>query len=94
MLAGDVAAKRFAQTKWREGYDQQQVDDFLARVQRTLAEYERGRPADPVTAEQVVASRFQPTRFRTGYAQDEVDDFLDAVVVELRQHETRWGVRD
>jgi DivIVA domain-containing protein len=91
MLAGDVAAKRFAPTKWREGYDQQQVDDFLARVQATLAEYERGRPADPLTAEDVVASRFLPTRFRVGYSQDQVDDFLDEVVVELRRHEARWS---
>ncbi|GGK92870.1 DivIVA domain-containing protein [Curtobacterium luteum] len=91
MLAGDVAAKRFAPTKWREGYDQGQVDDFLDRVRATLAAYERGRPAEPLTAEDVTMSRFRPTRFRDGYDQDEVDDFLDQVVVELRQHEARWS---
>jgi DivIVA domain-containing protein len=89
MLASDVTNVRFAPTKWREGYDQREVDDFLDRVRATLAGYEAGRPVDPLTPEDVTLARFQPTKFREGYRQDEVDDFLDRVVVALRQHTTR-----
>jgi len=89
MLASDVANAKFAPTKWREGYDQREVDDFLDRVRATLAGYEAGRPVDPLTPEDVTLARFQPTKFREGYRQDEVDDLLDRVVVALRQHATR-----
>jgi DivIVA domain-containing protein len=89
MLATDVAAKRFQPTKFREGYDQREVDDFLDRVQAVLAGYEQGRPVDTLTPEDVVNTRFRPTRWRDGYDQDQVDDFLDEIVVALRQHATR-----
>lgn len=85
MLASDVAAKRFQPTKFREGYDQAEVDDFLDRVQATLAGYERGRPSEPLTPEDVIATTFSPTRWRDGYDQGQVDDFLDQIVVALRQ---------
>lgn len=86
MRADDVRARRFTATKWREGYDQHDVDTFLDRVQRTLAGYEQRRPVDPLEPEEVVAVRFTPTRFRAGYDQGQVDDFLDEVVVALRAH--------
>lgn len=86
MRAEDVRAKRFGTTKWREGYEQDDVDAFLDRVQRTLAGYELRRPVDPLEPEDVVAARFTPTRFRAGYDQGQVDDFLDQVVVALRTH--------
>ncbi|MBB1197824.1 DivIVA domain-containing protein [Curtobacterium flaccumfaciens pv. flaccumfaciens] len=89
MLAREVADKRFRPTKFREGYDQSEVDAFLDRIQTTLAGYEQRRPVDPLTPEQVAAVRFQPTKFREGYDQGQVDDFLDEVVVALRQHGAR-----
>ncbi len=89
MLAKDVSDKRFRPTKWREGYDQGEVDAFLDRIQTTLAGYEQGRPVDPLTPDDVTAVRFQPTKFREGYDQDQVDDFLDEVVIALRQHAVR-----
>lgn len=89
MLAADVVNKRFQPTKFRAGYDQGQVDDFLDKVQATLAGYEQGRPSAALTAEDVVATRFSPTRWRDGYDQGEVDDFLDEIVVALRQLRTR-----
>lgn len=89
MRADDVRARRFTTTKWREGYDQHDVDAFLERVQRTLAGYEQRRPVDPLEPEDVVAVRFAPTRFRAGYDQGQVDDFLDEVVVALRTHRGR-----
>ncbi len=89
MLAGDVSAKKFSLTKWREGYDVDQVDDLLAQVEATFASYEQGRRVVPLTADEVASARFNPTKFRTGYGQQEVDDFLDQVVVALRQYEAR-----
>ena len=89
MLASDVTAKRFRPTKFRQGYDQGEVDTFLDRVHATLAGYEQGRPADPLTPEDVTNARFTPTAWREGYAQGEVDDFLDEVVVALRQAQQR-----
>ena len=89
MSAQDVAQKRFSTTRWREGYDQDEVDAFLDRAQATLAALEQGRAGSGLTPEDVVSMRFRPTRFRPGYAQDEVDDFLDEVVVALRHHAPR-----
>ncbi|MBF4613103.1 DivIVA domain-containing protein [Curtobacterium sp. VKM Ac-1376] len=89
MLAREVSDARFRPTRWREGYDQNEVDAFLDRIRATLAGYEHGHPVDPLTPDDVAAVRFQPTKFREGYAQDQVDDFLDEVVVALRKHASR-----
>jgi len=42
MKSTDVAKKKFRPVKWAEGYDVDQVDAFLDRVQATLAAHERG----------------------------------------------------
>jgi len=84
MQAADVAAKTFTPTKFREGYAQEDVDDFLDRVQAAFAAHEQGRVSVELSPEDVTNARFRPTRFRNGYDQDEVDDFLDRVVVALR----------
>lgn len=82
MLTPDeVRGTRFSQTKWREGYDQRDVDAFLDRVAATL---ERPGAAGALTADDVVQVRFRPTKLSAGYDQDEVDDFLDRVVASLR----------
>jgi DivIVA domain-containing protein len=39
MLAREVADKRFQPTKFREGYDQGQVDDFLDEVVVALRQH-------------------------------------------------------
>ncbi len=93
MRAQDVADKRFMPTKFRNGYDQQEVDDLLARIQVTLTVVE-GSPvpttgplatAKPLRAADVKSARFRATKWREGYDQDQVDDFLDDVVNELRR---------
>ncbi|MBU4335778.1 MAG: DivIVA domain-containing protein [Actinobacteria bacterium] len=81
LTAEEVLNSRFRSTRFRDGYDQDEVDGFLDRVVDTL----NGKPGvDPVTVEQVQAVRFTATKFRDGYDQDEVDDFLDRVVEALR----------
>jgi DivIVA domain-containing protein len=62
----------------RRGYNEDQVDDFLDRVQATLA----GK--DNLTAQNVRDVVFDPAAFiRRGYHEDQVDEFLDLVVEEL-----------
>jgi DivIVA domain-containing protein len=93
MRAQDVAEKRFQPTKYRNGYDQQDVDDLLDRVQATLIVAEGGTipttgrlaTAKPLRPEDVKGARFRVSRWREGYDQDQVDDFLDDVVAELRR---------
>ncbi|NQX34708.1 DivIVA domain-containing protein [Herbiconiux sp. VKM Ac-2851] len=89
MKSQDVQEKTFLGTKWREGYEIDQVDSLLARVRQTLVAYEEGRAAtgEVVTTDDVVHARFNQTKFRAGYDQNQVDDFLDKVAVTLREYE-------
>jgi len=48
MTAQDVLAVRFTATKFRPGYDQDEVDDFLDRIGETLAERVGGVPPPAV----------------------------------------------
>jgi DivIVA domain-containing protein len=66
----------------RRGYNEDQVDDFLDRIQATLA------GEDNLTAGEVRAVEFDPAPFiRRGYHEDQVDEFLDLVVEELDRRE-------
>jgi DivIVA domain-containing protein len=94
LRSSDIAAARFTPTKFREGYSQSGVDDFLDVAARALAAAEsRGQlsVAPELTGDDVVNVRFQPTKFRAGYDQDEVDTFLDRIVSALREHESAAG---
>ncbi|WP_421742367.1 DivIVA domain-containing protein [Cellulomonas sp.] len=84
LTSADVLNQKFAATKFREGYDQDEVDDFLDRVVETLKEQEgAGRAAKPLTAWDIGQVRFQTTKWREGYDQQEVDAFLDRVREQL-----------
>ena len=73
ITADEVLAAKFQSTKFTEGYDQDEVDDFLDRVVATLRAREGGAPADrPVTLGDLEAPAFTTTKFREGYAQDDV----------------------
>ncbi|OJV81238.1 MAG: hypothetical protein BGO37_17470 [Cellulomonas sp. 73-92] len=84
ITADEVLAAKFQSTKFTEGYDQDEVDDFLDRVVATLRAREGGAPADrPVTLGDLEAPAFTTTKFREGYAQDAVHDLLARVRDEL-----------
>jgi DivIVA domain-containing protein len=86
LTADDVLNHKFSATKFREGYDQDEVDAFLDRVAVTLRGIERGESTPgAVTAQEVNGVKFKATKFREGYDQDEVDDFLDLVRERLTQ---------
>jgi DivIVA domain-containing protein len=80
----DVRQVRFGSSTFREGYNQDEVDEFLDRVELRLRGA-GGPEIQSLTAEDVVNQRFSATKFRPGYDQDDVDDFLDRIVTELRR---------
>ena len=80
ITAAEVLGAKFQATKFREGYDQVEVDDFLDRVVATLRACEGGAPASaPVTVAELDGSTFTRTTFREGYDTDAVDAMLDRV---------------
>ena len=80
LTAADVLDAKFQGTKFRDGYDQSEVDDFLDRVVETLQARESGSPArHPVTAAEIRGVRFRATRWREGYDQQQVDELLTKV---------------
>lgn len=89
ITAEEVASAQFTVTSFREGYDSEDVDAFLAACVETLRGLEGGARSDArITAKQVAAARFGQTKFRAGYDQNEVDDLLDRVAATLRDAET------
>jgi DivIVA domain-containing protein len=79
----DVLNARFAVTKFREGYDQDQVDLLLDRVADALRPSHERRFPTAITRQEVQDSRFKATKFRAGYDQHHVDDFLDRAAASL-----------
>lgn len=75
LTADDVLQARFAATKFRPGYDQDEVDDLLDRVVEALQTGGDGPDLDP--------GRLTQTQWREGYDIAEVDAFLDEVRVSL-----------
>ncbi|HEY5351588.1 MAG TPA: DivIVA domain-containing protein [Streptosporangiaceae bacterium] len=72
-MARDTAG-RFYRARWRPGYQAAEVDEFIARIEATLAE--DARPGRVVTATDVEAVKFGTTR-RGGYDEQVVDEALD-----------------
>lgn len=72
-MAGDTVG-RFYRARWRPGYQTAQVDEFIARVEATLAG--GARSGQVVTAADVEAVKFGTT-LRGGYDEQVVDEALD-----------------
>ena len=84
LTPADIRDKKFHTVRLRPGYDEEEVDTLLDRIESTLVALEGGPRTSPlITAEEVRNSRFQSSRWRPGYRADEVDDFLDIVVADL-----------
>lgn len=73
-----IGSSRFARTRG-EGYDEQQVDDFLDELAAALSSEEA---AEDITA-RIAGATFTPTRLRAGYALEDVDALLDEVTTGL-----------
>lgn len=81
---------RFTTTRLSGGYDMQEVDDFLDRVEPVLRGTCAAGPGASITPEEVLQLRFSSTRFGEGYAMDEVDDLLDSVIVPMLRGELAY----
>ena len=79
LTADDVIDVRFHPTKFRWGYDQRQVDDFLDRVIDALRPVAERQLPTVLTRQEVQDVTFRATRWREGYDQDEVDALLERV---------------
>jgi DivIVA domain-containing protein len=72
----EVLEARFTATKFRDGYDQDEVDSLLDRVADALRPVHERRVPTPITRREVTGARFRATRWREGYDEAEVDAFL------------------
>ena len=76
----DVQAVRFRTSRFRTGYGQDEVDDFLDLIDTAL----RSTPSTRrLSARDVRRKKFTRTRVRAGYDIDEVDTFLNRAIDEL-----------
>ncbi|MFD6948850.1 cell division protein DivIVA [Nocardiopsis sp. TSRI0078] len=84
LTPADIREKKFHTVRLRPGYNEEDVDELLDRVEATLVALEGGPRTGPlITADEVRNARFRTTRLSPGYREDEVDDFLDIVVADL-----------
>lgn len=84
LLPDEIVQQTFSTTRFRAGYDADQVDQWLDEVVATMRGHIAGTlDATPIRASDVAAARFQQTRFRDGYDMAEVDDLLDRVQATL-----------
>ncbi|RNL84408.1 DivIVA domain-containing protein [Halostreptopolyspora alba] len=87
LTPADIRNKTFRTTRLRPGYNEEDVDLLLDRIDATFAALQGGPlPKQLITAEEVQASRFRGTRLTPGYREDDVDEFLDTVADELREY--------
>ncbi len=70
----------FGTVRMREGYDLDDVDDFVDLVVDSLD----GKGNRKVTPEQIERYEFKIVRMRTGYSMEDVDRWLDEAAAELR----------
>lgn len=89
LTAQQVLDTTFTATKFREGYDVEQVDIYLDDVSATLKAYEAGGRPGPglLTSVEARSARFSATKWREGYDVTEVDDLIDAIVGTLQSYE-------
>lgn len=94
MTSDDVLKVKFQATKFRAGYDQDEVDRFLDKVVESLRARERGETVAPngaplVTARAVREAQIRTVKYREGYEQVAVDALLDRAATTLADYEAR-----
>ena len=76
----DISSLRFSPTKFRTGYNQQEVDRFVDLIAANLALPLAERT---LHGQQVTEVAFTSTTFRAGYDVDEVDHVLATLGIRL-----------
>ena len=102
LTSDDVLNVKFQVSSFKEGYNQDEVDEFLDEVTTTIRGLEERLGTGPgtttgshqrteilLTSQDVRNIRFKTSKFREGYEQPAVDAFLDAVVATLETMEAR-----
>ena len=102
LTSDDVLNVKFQGTRLREGYVQDEVDEFLDEVTTTLRGLEERLGMGPgattgshqeaeilLTSQDVKNIRFTTSKFREGYEQPTVDAFLHTVVATMETMEAR-----
>jgi DivIVA domain-containing protein len=83
-----AASQQFRVTRFKEGYDEDEVADFLDQVQSTLVALEQSRAARSLLRASDVAGRtFTVARLRESYNRSDVDNFLRRVAETLTYYE-------
>ena len=80
-LAEQALQQKFRITRFKAGYDLNQVDQLLDEA--VLALRDGAEPGQIVQL--LMTARLTQTRWRDGYRIDDVDDFLDSLVRSLSQ---------
>lgn len=95
LTAQDIRDHSFDTVRLTEGYDVNEVDQFLDRVEHTL-EFLASPQADQatipssldiVTPQEVREFTFNQVHFKEGYDVNEVDQFLDDVTATLQSYQ-------
>ena len=89
-LTGDsIPETTFTTVRFKPGYDEREVDEFLDRV---TAQLELQADQRSMTWENVHEEEFTATRWwEPGYLRDEVDAFVDLLAAQLRHDRRRGG---
>lgn len=81
----DIENVLFKTVLFTEGYDEDEVDDFLDTVAMALADPAEGPQL--MNSVDIVNAEFTITRLREGYDMTEVDAFLDRVILEFERRQ-------
>ena len=90
LTADQVHTVAFSKPKFgKRGYNVDEVDDFLERVEDTLRDPSAGGGVSPADVHDVKFSN--PPWGKRGYNEDEVDAFLDVIASELARRPPQRG---
>jgi DivIVA domain-containing protein len=79
VLAEWVKARKFSTTRQRPGYDQEELDAFLAAIRDSFLGVRR----PSLRPDEIRGKQFSTVRLRPGYDVEEVDAFLDEAELRL-----------
>lgn len=74
---------RFEVTRFREGYDMEEVDRLLDEVSSVVGQDDPEEIS--LLSNMISNAKFQVTKFREGYDMVQVDDFLDALTEQAKE---------
>ena len=93
LTADQASHAAFVTTRFKAGYDLEEVDVFIEGIAAALRAWETGPVSGPsyriLTSDDVSSKRFSATSLREGYEQGAIDLFMDEAVRTLQDHETR-----